>query len=49
MVSPFSMVMTADLKGNVLGFGAPVSKEMADFGAFSNSSATRNVEEKELQ
>lgn len=42
---PFSMVMTAVLKGNVLGFGAPVAKEMTDFGALLNISVmTRMVE-----
>ena len=43
---PFSIVMTAVLKGNVLGFGAPVAKEMTDFGAWLNISATTNMEEK---
>lgn len=39
------MVMTAVLKGNVLGFGAPVAKEMTDFGALLNISVmTRMVE-----
>ena len=38
--------MTAVLKGNVLGFGAPVAKEMTDFGALLNISATTNMEEK---
>ena len=32
------MVTTAVLKGNVLGFGAPVAKEMADFGALASFS-----------
>ena len=40
------MVTTAVLKGNMLGFGAPVAKEMTDFGALLNISATRNMEEK---
>ena len=46
MVFPFSMVITAVLKGNMLGFGAPVAKEMTDFGALLNISATINMEKK---
>lgn len=42
---PFFMVITAVLKGNVLGFGDPVAKEMTDFGAFIRISvATRMAE-----
>ena len=33
------MVITAVLKGNMLGFGNPVAKEMTDFGALSNFSS----------
>ena len=40
------MVITAVLKGNMLGFGAPVAKEMTDFGALLNISATINMEKK---
>lgn len=43
---PFSTVITAVLKGNVLGFGVPVAKEMTDFGDLINVSATINLEEK---
>lgn len=40
------MVITAVLKGNVLGFGDPVAKEMTDFGAFIRISAVIHTEEK---
>ena len=46
MGSPLSTVITAVLKGNVLGFGDPVAKEMTDFGALLNVSAMINLEEK---
>ena len=42
------MVITAVLKGNMLGFGAPVAKEMTDFGALLNISATINMEKKKI-
>lgn len=35
---PFSMVITTVLKGERVGFGAPVAKEMTDFGALTNFS-----------
>lgn len=38
MVLPSSVVITAVLKGNMLGFGDPVAKEMTDFGALLNNS-----------
>ena len=41
-----SMVITAVLKGNVLGFGAPVARERTDFDDLPNISATTNKEEK---
>lgn len=43
---PFFMVITAVLKGNVLGFGDPVAKEMTDGGALLHFSATIHTEEK---
>lgn len=46
MVLPSFVVITAVLKGNVLGFGDPVAKEMTDFGALINNSSTINMEEK---
>lgn len=46
MVFPCFVVITAVLKGNVFGFGDPVAKEMTDFGALLNMSATINTEEK---
>lgn len=33
IVLPFSTVKTADLKGNVFGFGDPGAREMRVFGA----------------
>ena len=35
MTFPPSMVTTAVLEGNTLGFGDPVAKEMSDFGDLS--------------
>lgn len=43
---PFFMVITAVIKGNVLGFGDPGAKEMTDFGALLQVSATIRTEEK---
>lgn len=40
------MVITAVLKGKVLGFGIPAAKEINDFGILLNISATINTEEK---
>lgn len=46
MVCPCFVVITAVLKGNVFGFGDPVAKEMTDFGALFNISATIKMEQK---
>lgn len=43
---PFFMVITAVLKGNVLGFGDPVAKEMTDGCALLHVSAAIHTEEK---
>ena len=45
MTFPSSVVITAVLKGNTLGFGDPVAKEMSDFGDLSIISPTTNTEE----
>lgn len=46
MVLPFSTVKTADLKGNVFGFGDPGAREMRVFGALLIMSTMVNVKRK---
>lgn len=48
MVIPFSTVITALLKGNVLGFGYPGAKEMSDFVALAITSAVVRMGEGRL-
>lgn len=46
MVLPFSTVKTADLKGNMFGFGDPGAREMMALGALLVISTMINTEKK---